>query len=108
MQVLQTLYNQVIAISPALRQVESRVCEAEKILFDQKQKNDLEDKLEDKISKHVLIMNERNRASETWCLGEEEPTERLTSAEIQKRKKRSKRAKLNVGGVKHEVMWKML
>ena len=96
------------SIAPVLDQVESRVRMAEEKVLAHKSKHDLEDKFNNKQSKHILVMNERVQAAESWCLGGEDRKVEIDNAAIQRMKKKNKRAKLNVGGIKHEVMWKML
>ena len=68
----------------------------------------VEEKLKIQQEKKILLMSERGRVAESWCLREEDERAEVENAMIKKAKKKSKRANLNVGGIKHEVMWKML
>ena len=74
----------------------------------QKLKYDLEEKNDNKTAKQIITMTERQEASESWCMHQENTKEDSDNSDILKLRKKSKRTKLNVGGVKHEVMWKMM
>jgi len=60
--------------------------------------------------KKMLILSEQGRSSEYCYLRDKDEGQRTLTekALIEKAKSSSKRANLNVGGVKHEVMWRML
>ena len=78
------------SIAPVLDQVESRVKMAEERVLAHKLKHDLEEKFNNKQSKHILVMNERVQAAESWCLGLEDRKVEMDNAAIQRMERKTK------------------
>lgn len=108
MQEILRLYKLVIPLARGWEQLQAGLSSAEDRLSLMSKMIEVKQKQMVRREKNRIVISEQGHVAEYWSLRDQDEIGAVDDLSIKKAKKQSKRARLNVGGVKHEVMWNML